>query len=89
MPRPRKINADEVATWVAVFLDAAFDPGSQELDQHGKSQLLALVSDFTNYPDDFPSCRRAELLLMWSSVCLPDDWWPRLQARVRKRRSRG
>lgn len=88
MPRPRKMNADEVATWLAVLLDAAFDPAHDAVEQKGKAQLLALASDFTHYPDDYPNARRAELLLRWVSIWLPGDWWERLQGRVRKRRSR-
>lgn len=92
MPRPRKMNADEVATWLAVLLDTAFDPSGPSslspVDRIGKAQLLALASDFTNYPDDFPDTRRAELLLLWVAKWLPESLWPRLQNRVRKRRAR-
>lgn len=88
MPRPRKMNADEVATWLAVLLDAAFEPANDAVQPQGKAQLLALASDFTHYPDDYPNTRRAEMLLRWSSIWLPPEWWDRLQRRVRKRRSR-
>ncbi|UYV20955.1 hypothetical protein K1Y77_17195 (plasmid) [Halomonas qaidamensis] len=88
MPRPKQMNDNEVATWLAVLLDTAFDPAHDAVQQQGKAQLLALASDFTHYPDDFPDTRRAQLLLRWVSIWLPDDWWPRLQNRVRKRRSR-
>lgn len=54
----------------------------------GLSQLLALASDFTNYPEDFPDRRRAELLLVWAERWMQPDDWSRLQSRVRKRRER-
>lgn len=88
MPRPKQMNDNEVATWLAVLLDTAFDPAINAVDHKGRAQLLALASDFTHYPDDFPNPRRAELLLRWVDFWLPADWWPRLQNRVRKRRSR-
>lgn len=88
MPRPRELNAHEVATWLAVMLDAAFDPATQAVTPEGQAQLLALASDFTHYPNDFPNQRRAQLLLRWAGIWLPDEWWQRLHGRVRKRRSR-
>jgi hypothetical protein len=88
MPRPKQMHPQEVATWLAVLLDTAFDPGSETVTPQGKAQLLALASDFTNYPEDFPHARRAELLLLWVNKCLPETVWPRLQSRVRKRRAR-
>lgn len=82
------MHANEVATWLAVLLDTAFDPGSDAVEREGKAELLAIAGDFTNYPDDFPDARRADLLLRWVAKWLPGDCWPRLQGRVRKRRSR-
>lgn len=52
----------------------------------GKSQLLALASDFTNYPGDFTYQRRAELLLEWVNRWLQPEDWQRLRERVKKRR---
>lgn len=93
MPRPKQMHSHEVATWLAVLLDAAFDPsGALSIspgDYKAKVELLALASDFTNYPDDFPDKRRSELLLLWVERWLPDWLWHRLQSRVRKRRARG
>lgn len=88
MPRPKQMHPPEVATWLAVLLDTAFDPDSEAVEPQGKAQLLALASDFTLYPDDFPDTRRAELLLLWVAKWLPDSVWHRLQSRVRKRRVR-
>lgn len=88
MPRPRTMHADEVATWLAVLLDTAFDPAIDAVEREGKAELLAIASDFTHYPDDYPESRQVELLLRWVAKWLPNDWWPRLQGRVRKRRSR-
>lgn len=53
----------------------------------GQSQLLALASDFVNYPEDFSDRRRAELLLGWVERWIQPGDWTRLSARVRKRRS--
>lgn len=88
MPRPKQMHPQEVATWLAVLLDTAFDPETETVPPQGKAQLLALASDFTNYPEDIPNTRRAELLLLWVSKWLPETVWPRLQSRVRKRRAR-
>ncbi|TDX22937.1 hypothetical protein DFO67_1267 [Modicisalibacter xianhensis] len=53
----------------------------------GQSQLLALASDFVNYPEEYGDRRRAELLLGWVERWMQPEDWARLQARVRKRRS--
>ena len=54
----------------------------------GQSQLLALASDFTNYPEEHTDARRAELLLAWVDRWMQPEDWARLHARVRKRRQR-
>lgn len=54
----------------------------------GQSQLLSLISDFTNYPEDYSDRRRAELMLDWVNRWMPPEDWARLAARVRKRRER-
>lgn len=54
----------------------------------GLSQLLALASDFTTYPDDYTDRRRAELLLLWAERWMQPSDWTRLASRVRKRRER-
>ncbi len=54
----------------------------------GLSQLLALASDFTTYPEEYTDCRRAELLLVWVDRWMQPDDWSRLHSRVRKRRER-
>lgn len=64
-------------------------PGARKLSgRDGLAQLLALASDFTNYPTDYNDTRRAELLLAWVAMWLQVDDWNRLQGRVRKRRAR-
>ncbi|GHB15532.1 hypothetical protein [Modicisalibacter luteus] len=54
----------------------------------GKSQLLALASDFTNYPEDYPDTQRAELIESWMERWVQPEDIKRLNARVRKRRQR-
>lgn len=53
----------------------------------GLTQLLALASDFTAYPEDYSGTRRAELLLAWVERWIQPQDWTRLHARVRKRRA--
>lgn len=74
----------------AAALNAKADtPGLRKLSgRDGLSQLLALASDFTNYPDDYTDARRSDLLLAWVAMWLQVDDWSRLQGRVRKRRER-
>lgn len=52
----------------------------------GQSQLLALASDFVNYPEDHSDARQGELLLAWIERWMQPEDWTRLSARVRKRR---
>ncbi len=54
----------------------------------GKSELLAIARDITDYPEDYPSEHRADLLLRWVNRWVTDEDWSRLKARVRKRRQR-
>lgn len=54
----------------------------------GRSELLAIAGDITDYPDDYPPSRAAELLLMWADRWVVAEDWRRLQGRVRKRRQR-
>ncbi len=54
----------------------------------GRSELLAIARDITDYPDEYPPRRTAELLLMWADRWVPSDDWSRLKARVRKRRQK-
>ena len=54
----------------------------------GLSQLLALASDFVNYPDDHTATRRAELLAEWCRLWLQPDDWERVSAKIWKRRQR-
>lgn len=54
----------------------------------GRSELLAIARDITDYPDDYPPSKAAELLLLWAERWVPPDDWSRLKARVRKRRER-
>ncbi|MCG7602133.1 hypothetical protein MHM84_20565 [Halomonas sp. McH1-25] len=52
----------------------------------GRSQLLALASDFVNYPEEYSDRHRAELLLDWANRWIQPEDWLRLQTRLRKRR---
>lgn len=54
----------------------------------GRSELLAIARDITDYPDDYHPSRAAEILLRWANRWVATDDWSRLKARVRKRRQR-
>jgi len=52
----------------------------------GRAELLALASDFTNYPEDYPPRRQADMLLAWAERWVDAAAWKRLQGRIRQRR---
>lgn len=63
-------------------------PGNNWQTRHGQAELLAIANDFTRYPEDYSTTRRAELLLAWAERWVQPEDWQRLQGRVRKRRQR-
>lgn len=63
-------------------------PGKGWQAHHGQADLLAIASDFTQYPHDYNDQRRAEMLLAWVHRWVQADDWQRLHGRVRKRRQR-
>ena len=59
-----------------------------EAPDQEEDTLIALASDFTNYPEDYSDTRRAELLEAWMDRWVQPDDVKRLNARIRKRRQR-
>ncbi len=82
--RPRSIQPREASIWLPVLLEYAFS--SSDTSRAAQLDLLGIAHDATAYPDDIPSARMAELLLLWAAYAVPTADWRRLQARVRKRR---
>lgn len=61
-------------------------PGGGWNPRIAQAELLSIASDVTDYPDDIPPRRAAELLVLWAERWLTKEDWDRLQGRVRKRR---
>ncbi|WP_163650668.1 hypothetical protein [Modicisalibacter sp. 'Wilcox'] len=68
--------------------EAGVTPNKGWSAQGGKSELLSIARDITDYPEDYPPKHRADLLLRWANRWVIDEDWSRLKARVRKRRQR-
>lgn len=86
MPRKRSISHADASEWLAVLLDHSFTV--KRIAAAARLDLLGIAHDATAYPDDIPPARLAELLLIWSERHVEGWDWRRLQARMRKRRSR-
>lgn len=56
--------------------------------REGRSQLLQIAIEYTNYPGDYQGDRLAMELLAWINRWVQPEDWVRLSARVRKRRHR-
>lgn len=86
MPRRRSIEPADAGEWLAVLLDHSFTV--KRFTAPARIDLLGIAHDATAYPNDIPPARLAELLLIWSERHVEPFDWRRLQARMRKRRSR-
>lgn len=86
MPRKRSISPTDAGEWLALLLDHSFS--LRRVTAPARLDLLGIAHDATAYPDDIPPARLAELLLVWSEQHVEPTDWRRLQARMRKRRSR-
>lgn len=86
MPRKRSISPTDAGEWLALLLDHSFS--LRRVTAPARLDLLGIAHDATAYPDDIPPARLAELLLRWAERYVNAADWQRLQARIRKRRSR-